>query len=263
MMRRNDGGEHLPARRPPSGAVEPSGRLPSIPPPRLPSERAVPDVPFHTAGELGLLADGMIRDDYWLKMPERVRTLLLDRAGELVEWWADRHRASSGDGIKAVVMGTNALCTAKPRFDHRRARLVFDLNYHVFQPDSLRQRSVVSEPILRSSAALASPGSGLALTNDPPAPPLPGLSATACGVLGNLPRKAQRLLQSPFAITGQIIHECDWYYLGYANTAELSMFAVYLCSATEVTFANGTRTADGTWSLTCHAALLRPRNPGS
>ena len=263
MTRRNDRGANLPAKRSSVGAVEPAGRnLSSIPPPRLPSERTVPDVPFHAAGELGLLDDGMVRDEYWLKVPERARTLLLDRAGELVEWWANEDPASSGNGIKAVVMGTNALCIAKPRFDPRRARLVFDLTYHVFQPNSLRHSSVVSELTPRRRAAMARPGSGLVVNNAPPASPLPGLSEAACGVLGNLPPKAQKLLQSPFAITGQVIDECDWYYLGHANTGELHMFAVYLRSATEVTFAHGTRAAGGAWSLTCHAALLRPRNPG-
>lgn len=250
---------------PPTGAVVPAGDLrPVVSPSQTPPARSSQDVLLHSPDEIGFLPDHPLRDTHWLNLPEKVRTRLLDRAGDLVEWWADDHPGASDQGTTAVVMGTTALCTADARFDPRRNRFaLWDLKYYVFQPDSRHRKTVSSEPATprRGAATGRPPGSALMITHDHPAPTLPGLGAAACGLLGNLPPRAQQLLQSPFVRAKEAIDRCDSYYTGFPDTGEIDMFAVYLRSATALTFAKGTRTTGGAWSLECHTAELRPRSP--
>jgi hypothetical protein len=89
------------------------------------------------------------------------------------------------------------------------------------------------------------------------------LSSAAKGIIGNLPPRAQELLQAPFN-AGQTLLRCDWWYVGSEH--RLSSFFVFLAGARHVTAAVGTMdipvghtAATSHWSLTCYRIDVQRR----
>jgi hypothetical protein len=203
-------------------------------------------VPVHQAGDMRL-GSGKLRQECWENIGERTRTRTQEFAGRVIEWFASEG-ASSPDGRSyAVVFGEQGLAVAEPRINTEH-RPVYAISAFLFDPASLRHVRVDHRPPPHTPTAPAAPAAG-------PAPDL-GLRASARGLLGNLPPRAQELLQAPF-VAGQRILRCDWAYEGFDH--QLNMFMLYLAGPRDVTVATGTKVvpvghtdATAHWSLTCY-----------
>ncbi|WP_433334004.1 hypothetical protein [Spirillospora sp. CA-294931] len=212
--------------------------------------------PLHRRGAMDLSTGQPLRQECWDAMGQGVRDRLLQRAGNVIEWWATQDGADPSGRSMAVVFGDRALCVAEPRVNTEH-KPVYALVSYVLDPGSFKNAAIDHRP-LPAGARPASKGPSAG-----PAAPDLGLDARARGILGNLPPKAQELLQAPF-LGGQRVLRCDWYYEGREH--QLSMFMLYLAGARDVTVATGTKVvpvghteATAHWSLTCRRASVVKR----
>jgi hypothetical protein len=192
-------------------------------------------VPLHQPGDI--VFDGRAtREDAWRAIPRSSRKELTRRSGGPIDWIADLNP----DGLPwAVTFGDRGLAALRaggPLFS-------FD-----FTPGSLQSVPIDS----RWSSDTDTPQTDL-----PADPPDIGLRAAAYEMLGNLPARAQRLLQLPF-LDGQPVLNNVWQYEG--TLERLDRFMFYLAGPREVTVATGTMVVPpgGTaqWSLTCYHATV-------
>ncbi|WP_345438778.1 hypothetical protein [Actinoallomurus vinaceus] len=214
--------------------------------------------PLHQAGEMGLDSGEKLRQECWEMIGGRTRERLTELAGGVIDWFA-RRDASSPDGRPyAVVFGDRGLTIAEPRINTEH-RPVYAVSGFLFEPGSLRHVRVDHRP------PPYAPGSGPALGSGPrpPAQQIAGLDSADRGLLGNLPPRAQELLQTPFT-SGQGVLRCNWAYEGFEH--HLNMFMVCLAGARDVTVASGTKVipaghtdATAHWSLTCYRASVARR----
>ncbi len=203
---------------------------------------------------MGLSNDEKLRSECWEIIGVRTRQRVNELAGDVIEWFAAREPSSLDGRSYAVVFGDKGLSIAEPRINTEH-RPVYSVSAFEFAPGSLRHMKVDHRP--PPYTATASSGAGPAKSADL------GLNSRAQGLLGNLPPRAQELLQTPFT-TGQPVLRCDWSYEGFEN--RLDMFMLYLAGAKDVTVATGTKvipaghtSATAHWSLTCYRASVARR----
>ncbi|WP_131742090.1 hypothetical protein [Actinomadura roseirufa] len=231
---------------------------PGSPEPRRSGEmakHAPASAPLHRAGEM-TLGESRLRQESWESIGARTRERLAELSGPAIEWFA-RTDVSSGDGrCYAVTFGEAGLSIAEPRVNTEH-RPVYAISSFQFAPGSLRHMRVDHRPPPHASRPSATGAPGAAS-----APGL-GLSPNALGILGNLPPRAQELLQTPF-LAGQQILRNHWYYEGHDH--RLNVFVFYLAGAKDVTFATGTKLvpaghtdATAHWDLTCYRASVARR----
>jgi hypothetical protein len=216
----------------------------------MPQERRIA---LHTAAEMSLGRD-KLRQECWETIGERTRTRLGELAGNVIDWYAAPDSSSPDGRSYAVVFGDRGLSIAEPRINTEH-RPVYAVSAFVFAPGPPRQVRVDHRPQPH----------GVAITQGAAVPESagPDLGEDARGVLGNLPPKAQELLQAPFA-GGQDVLRCSWAYEGFEH--RLDMFMFYLAGPRDVTVASGTKVipaghtaATAHWSLTCYRASVARR----
>lgn len=222
---------------------------------RLPAQRRIDlariggPAPVHKAGELLFAGTTGSREELWPKFSDAVRDRVRDRAGEQVEWWAAEY-----DGrLSAVVFGTKALISLDPT--------VNDAGGHATRITTMP----VEERSFRSARVTGAPASG---TVTPPAPGPSGkgprqLAEDLAGFLGQLPARAQQLLQDPFQANDDPL-QYDYYF--YRTTGSdkvgggLLYVWIYLTDKRSLTFCagvgHGYQPSRGvsTWDLTCWRA---------
>ncbi|MBT2211304.1 hypothetical protein [Actinomadura sp. NEAU-AAG7] len=206
----------------------------------------------HQPGEMGLSTGRNLRHECWEMVGVRIRQRLAELSGAAIEWYAATH-SSDERRPYAVAFGNAGLSVAEPRVgtDHRP---VYAISSFQFAPGSLRHVRVDHRPYPHAPG----PSAG-----GPADAPTLGLGRSTLGLLGNLPPRAQELLQTPF-VDGQKILRDDWHYEGHAH--HLDMFMFFLAGAKDVTVATGTKTipvghtdATAHWSLTCYRASVARR----
>jgi hypothetical protein len=234
-------GETVPTTRTsPDAAVQASGREGPRPP---------------TYGGTGLPLDDRYpsRDESWAQMSAKIRDRVMESAGEVIEWFASMDPYSSENRPRAVVLGTRAFCIVEPRID-AAGRPVYEINRYEFVSGSHKTVPVEHRP---------GPRGGAPASAAPHAKPSPlqskselGLSSRETGQLGNLPPKAQELLQAPFSAKDPV-RRCEYWYSGRAN--RLDTYMLVLAGRHFVTAAVGSQqvpvghtVADAHWKLTCH-----------
>jgi hypothetical protein len=194
------------------------------------------------------------RDESWAALSAKIRSRLTELAGDVIEWFATSDPYSSENRPRAVVLGTKAFCVAEPRID-ATGRPVYELNRYEFAPGSHKAVPIEHRPGARGAAA---PQGGASQPGPSPAQPTSelGLSSRDLGQLGNLPARAQELLQAPFS-TQDPVRRCEYWYSGRANHLDIYMFV--LAGRHFVTAAVGTQrvpvghtAANAHWNLTCH-----------
>ena len=237
---------------PHAGDSVPSPRTSSGEPVRS-SGRGTPRAPLYQGS--GLPLDDRIpsRDESWAAMSAKIRDRLAELAGDVVEWFASSDPYAAENRPRAVVLGKRALCIAEPRIDSS-ARAVYELNRYEFVPGSHKAIPVEHRP---SSGGVASPrGASRPGGSLPQTKNQLGLSSRDMGQLGNLPPKAQELLQAPFS-SKDPVRRCEYWYSGRANRLDMYMFV--LAGRHFVTAAVGTQqipightVANAHWKLTCH-----------
>jgi hypothetical protein len=182
----------------------------------------------------------------------KIRDRLAELAGEVLEWFTE-HPASSESRPRVVVLGTRALCIAEPRIDSA-GRPVYVLNHYEFVPGSHKKIPVKYRPGRNEAApsqAARQPGASLPRRESDL-----GLSSRDAGQLGNLPPKAQELLQAPFS-SKDPVRRCEYWYRGSPH--RLDIYMLVLAGRHFVTAAIGTQevpvghtAANAHWNLTCH-----------
>ncbi|MGY2125092.1 hypothetical protein ACW9HJ_26910 [Nocardia gipuzkoensis] len=199
-------------------------------------------------------ADRPIREECWNRLGERTKERLVERAGgETIVWWAEENSAGR---TGATCFGAKGLVLALPTINTEH-RPVYELRGYQLNSATLRNRHIDHRPPHQVSIDLA------AADEQRLAPDI-GLSQSAKGILGNLPPLGQELLVAPFSPAKPVLG-CDWYWQGWAS-GDLTMFAIYLAGAHEVTVAIGDRKipvrhseATAHWSLTVYRAEVTQR----
>jgi hypothetical protein len=222
---------------------------------RTPGTVAVPGAgaPVHTAGELSFRS-APTPDEAWAMVPVTIRDRLVDRCGQVLERWAWTTRA--GEPC-AVVLGSRALAVANPARGGT-GRAAHRIETVTLRPETARVAAVHEDTAGRTTAAGAA-GAG-------PQAILP--NNTMAGFLGNLPARAQQLLQEPFAATLKPLRG-DHFYLrtrgaGGLGRTELEVFC-YLFDQQWMTCVSGSGVTYGQsfdaarWDLTCRRIAVRPR----
>jgi hypothetical protein len=193
------------------------------------------------------------REESWAALSVKLRDRLAELAGDVIEWFASSDPYSREKRPRAVVLGTQAFCVAEPRIDIN-GRAVYELNRYEFVPGSHKTIPIEHRPGTRSAAAArVASETGPSLLQ--PKSQL-GLSSQDLGQLGNLPPKAQELLQAPFSSTDPV-RRCEYWYSGRAHHLDIYLFV--LAGRHFVTAAVGTQqvpightVANAHWNLTCH-----------
>ena len=206
-----------------------------------------------------LAYDDPLRQECWDAMGASIRRRLLDRAGTLIEWWARQDDSAADGRAAAVVFGDHGLFMAEPRVNAEH-RPVYVLKGFQLDAGSLRRVAIAHRP---------TPGNADTTTANPPFAGSSGvgedlgLNPAARGLLGNLPPRAQELLQAPFIARQPVLH-CDWHYEGFEH--RLTMFMMYLAGGRDVTVATGTKVVpaghgprSAHWELTCFRASVTRR----
>ncbi|GAB2809650.1 hypothetical protein GCM10022221_03780 [Actinocorallia aurea] len=220
-----------------------------------PARRSVPaptgpGAPTHRAEQLGL-GGTRLRDECWNALGPKVRARLEETAGRTIAWFAADDASDPDRRPLAAVFGDSALCVARPRLDGEHRPVYALSSYHL---GPVRHLDVDHRPAASSGPSGGAPGFGGPGAGSAPS----GLTAAARGVLGNLPEKAQVLLQTPFT-DGSPVSYCDWYYQGFEH--HLDVFVLVLAGARHVTVAAGSKIipvghtdATAHWSLRCYRA---------
>jgi hypothetical protein len=235
------------------GSLVPAGSEPSRRSEGKPLARPGGAAPLHQAAAMGLESDKLLRQECWDLMGKSIRDRLGQKAGNIIEWWASMDFSSPDGRPAATVFGDRALCIAEPRVntDHRP---VYRLSSFEFDPGMLRIVSIDHRP----PPSPATPRNIGKATVGPPVTDI-GLTSSDQGVLGNLPPRAQELLQAPF-LSGQKAIRCSWHYEGHEH--HLTMFMFYIAGARDVTMACGSKTIPvGHSDTTAHWSLRLYRAP--
>ncbi|MBB5959746.1 hypothetical protein FHS29_006367 [Saccharothrix tamanrassetensis] len=222
--------------------------------------------PIHAAGSLGFTESVGTREEVWDRLGVKIRERVNARIGQLVEWWASD---TSGRNA-AVVLGTKAFVTVEPTINaaggpaHEIRALRLD--------ESTFRRASVIETVAKATAAPSSADNRVAPGSRPGAPvptSTSRLGEAMSGFLGNLPARAQQLLQEPFVDDHDDLWH-DYYYFRPGSAGSLGGTALhvwcYLADKRYVTFAagvgHGYRQGSGpsSWELTCWRAEVL-RNP--
>ncbi|MCX3063420.1 hypothetical protein [Streptomyces beihaiensis] len=201
---------------------------------------------------MDLVTGRPLRQAWWDSLPAPARDRLLERAGQIIEWWAEEDASARGRSY-AVVLGERGLALAEPRINTEH-KPVYKISCLVLDPSSFRHVTVDHRP--PPAASPLSPAGASA-------PPEIGLDDEAKGVLGNLPQKVQELLQAPF-LAGQKILTRSFHYEGHDH--HLDMFGIVLAGPRDVTAAVGSKKvpvghtdATAHWALTCYRASVTQR----
>ena len=221
-----------------------------VPAPYRPPAEGGPILP---AGTLDL-GDGVTKDAAWQQLGAKVRQRLIDLTGTTLEWWAFADPPARAGKPSAFVLGDRGFASAEPVRD-QTGRWVYRVNSAALAVDSFRYAEVTGSGPGDAPAPQAGAGRSGA-----PAPVLRGINRQLQGVIGSMPRKAQRLVLEPF-LKGEEARHAHTYYEGTPD--ELHFFAVLLLGPRTLTMATGSRytplglpESRSNWSLFCRRASV-------
>lgn len=223
------------------------------------SDRPPVLTPLHEPGPMPL-REMPLRQECWDRLPSSLRKRLHALAGgTALAWWA-----RIDDGARrpfAIVFGEGGLFVAEPVDGGGRFRpRPHAVSGAEIVAGSLSTDYVDHTSLLDGSSSNADSGADESAAG--PATEIAGLDHAAKAFLGNLPSRAQQLLQGPFA-AGQEIRYARWFYEGRADKFDAFLFI--LRGDQDLTVAAGTMEileghtgATAHWSLQVHRALVKP-----
>ncbi len=231
---------------------------------RLPA-RGASDAPIHQAGQLRFGGSNSTREELWDRLNPAVREKVDQRVGQRLQWWA----AEEDDGrVRVAALGTRALVVVTPVFNSSGGPAT-EITAISLNESSFRS---VRVSVGAEAKALAGPGPGTALAtttqHTPSAALAKQLDEGISGFLGQLPIRAQQLLQDPFlSAARELRYDHFFYRVGNVNSlsgATLSVWC-YFTDLSTVTFCaghgQGYHESGGprSWDLTCWRAEAAPR----
>jgi hypothetical protein len=238
----SDSTERWPARREPAPGTIQNGHL----------SAGKQDTVLHRAGELSYSSGG--RESAYAKLGSNAQRELRSRVGgEMLEWWAE----PVSQGFYAVALGPVGLCEAKPftRPDRKKA---YRMRLLRFTPDSLTQ-------VTWTQTEEANTNERESVSSDQAAPLLACcLSSEFCGFLGNLPDKAQQLIQEIYAPRPDLAYS-HYYEIESELSETIWYFWCYLADDQVLTFCSGSKVTQraaspglARWRATCYRAAIAP-----
>ncbi len=226
---------------------------------RLPARSAESGGTVHAAGNLNFTESVGTREEVWERLGPKIQERVNARIGQVVEWWATDYSGRNA----AVVLGTQAFVTVEPTVNasgnpaHEIRALKLDES--TFRRATVNAAAAPARPAARAPERVG-PGSG---PGTPTGPLARRLDTGMTGFLGNLPARAQQLLQEPFLEDrGELWHDFYYFRTGSSRSmggATLQVWC-YLADRRFVTFAHGTGhgyredTGPRSWELTCWRA---------
>jgi hypothetical protein len=238
---------------------------------RLPAQRSkVPatssGVPVHQPGTLEFV-DGDDRVQCWERLSATVRGKVHDLVGERhqwVEWWAEN---TKGGRVRAVVFGQSALVVLEPTIG-ASGRPATEISKVWLDAASMQNVKISG-----SGATTGSPGPRADRAGDLAATSLLSgrLHTDVAGFLGQLPAKAQQLLQEPFIASPAARIDHDFFYFrtgaGHGLSGASLQVWCYLTDRRTLTFCAGVGRGyrephpPASWALTCWRVDVRRPHP--
>lgn len=254
--------DRLPMRPERGTPARPEGKTPARPGSRSPAHRAADGSgPVHTASSLNFTESVGTREQVWDRLGPKIQEKVNARIGRVVEWWATDVNGRNA----AAVLGTQAFVTVEPTVN-AAGNPAHEIRTLKLDESTFRRATVTAAatPPPPASRAPAGPGSGPGSAPGAPATPLTSrLDGGMTGFLGNLPARAQQLLQEPFLTDdGELWHDFYYFRTGSPHALNGSTLRVwcYLANRRYVTFAAGTGhgyrydTGPRSWEVTCWRA---------
>lgn len=197
------------------------------------------------------------RDQCWGMLGKAVQERIVSRAGKVLDWWA---LPGAQGRMRAVVLGTESLVTAEPTTNgagkpaHRIHPLQLDRGSFRFIEVTGTAQKAGGEGGGGGGGIRKSSGDLERYTDL-------GLDSEMIDFLGNLPTRAQILLQSPFARHAANIDYQRYFYRTGTSPSDSLFIGCYLTDGNVLTFASGTRYNQrgrpewqSSWHLICRQA---------
>lgn len=193
------------------------------------------------------------RESAWAELGANAQRELRSRVGgEIIDWWAGR--ASDGRSF-AIALGPAGLCEAEPTSTPQGKR-AYRMKRVRFVPDSL------AEVTWRQTEA-SLPAKRTAESGENSVPPLARYLGPECsGFLGNLPEKAQAMIQEPFSPRPDLVRSYH-YELEPDVAVNTWLFWCYLADGQVLTFCSGAKVTPraaspgpAKWKVTCYRAAI-------
>jgi hypothetical protein len=251
--------DRLPDRYEPRTAASSAGRVPA----RAGDAAA----PIHRPAELRFGGSAATREELWSRLSPTVQEKVNQRVGRVLQWWATDNQGP----VCATVLGTRALVIVSPATGRDGAPAT-EISTIGLAEESFRSVSI-NEPHAAAAPApvpppRAAPGAG----PGQPVVPLAGqLDHAMAGFLGQLPRRAQQLVQDPFVGAPQDLRYDYYFYRsgkGHGVAGATLYVWCYFTDLRQLTSCagegRGYREATGPtrWDLTCWRAQVVPRAGG-
>lgn len=233
------------------------------------------DAPIYQPGELRFGGSSATREELWRRLSPAVHDKVNQRLGRLLEWWA----ADYDGRVSAVVLGTRALIVIEPTVNTAGSPAT-EISAIRLNESSFRTVRITAGAESRVVGA-SRPGavSSAGFPSRPGEPSARGDAALTRylndgmrGFLGQLPKRAQELLQDPF-LTAETAPRHDYYYYRRTSSEQaiggttLNVWC-YLSDRATVTYCagvgHGYRQSIGAtaWELTCWRAEIAARAAG-
>lgn len=258
--------DRLPARYQNHTAAPSSDRLPT---------RGVSDAPIHRPKELSFGGSAATREELWQRLSPTLHEKVNQRLGRLLQWWA----TEVDERVSAVALGTRALIVLSPTVN-QAGRPATEINTINLDEASFRSASVTethgaTPPGMAHVSQTAPPREPGSPPHQRPAP-TPALTHhvdhNVSGFLGQLPTRAQQLLQDPFLnASDELRYDYFYYRTGHGHNIGGATLYVwcYFTDLRTVTFCAGhgrdyqTPRGPASWELTCWRADVAPRSRGT
>lgn len=229
-------------------------RLPEHYQSRTPA-RGVSNAPVHQATELRFGGSTATREQLWQRLSPAVQQKAQEKVGQLLQWWASEDEEGR---VGAAALGTQALVVLTP-VQNRRGGPATEISTIRLIESSFRSARISAPSEPAPAPTPRTPGSDVATA-------MTTIDEGMSGFLGQLPSRAQHLLQDPFLNgTRELRYDHFYYRTGNPHSVGGASLAVwcYFTDLQVVTFCaghgQGYREPSGpkSWDLTCWRADVR------
>jgi hypothetical protein len=243
---------------------------------RVPARAGDSAAPVHRPTELQFGRSAATREELWSRLSPTVQEKVNQRVGRVLQWWATDNQGP----VSATVLGHRALVIVSPATGRGGAPATeistIGLAEESFRAVSIHEPHAAAPPAPVPPPQRAAPGVGPGIgpgarPGEPVAPLAGQLDDGMAGFLGQLPRRAQQLVQDPFLGAPQDLRYDYYFYRtgkGHGITGATLYVWCYFTDLRQLTFCAGQGlgyrevTGPTHWELTCWRAQVVPRTGG-